>query len=176
MRVITIQRKEVVLELLIKGEYRVKDDAPISENHIKPYKFMMKQYNYRTRPIFMCKVGERCNFGGAKTDEVVLIELEIPDRFCKIQDYYSWSDFIYFTELYWEYEEFNGCKTVEDFGKYVLNKFKDKNITDHNLVYQVTTQLLRKSWIKAIRKIDENFINKYVNNGGIEILQSISNK
>lgn len=173
MRAITIQSKLVIEQLNKNGKYIVPNNAPISENFIKPYNFMMKHYGYSNGPIFMCPVGHHVNFGGAKLNDAYIIELDIPNRFCKIQDYYGWSDFIYFTEVPWEYSEFKGCKSVEQFGKYVLDMYKNGFGTNPNIVYQVTTQFLLKSWVKKIVKIDDNFVNKYVDTGGTNILTSI---
>ena len=173
MRAITIQSKLVIEQLNKNGKYTVPNNAPVSENFIKPYHFMMKHYGYSNRPIFLCPVGYHVNFGGAKLNDAYIIELDIPNRFCKIQDYYGWSDFIYFTEVPWEYIEFRGCKNVEQFGKYVLDMYKNGFDKNTNIVYQVTTQFLLKSWVKKIIKINDNFVDKYVDTGGTNILKSI---
>lgn len=173
MRVITIQHKNVLKTLYQTGEYRVGAKVPVSNNLIKPYEFMMKHYNYKNRPIFMCPVGYCVNFGGADTNDTYIVELEIPDRYCKIQDYYGWSDFIYFTEMPYAYEPFHGCDTVEQFGKYILNMYKDGFACNKDTVYQVTTQFLRKNWVLKVVPISDTFIDRYVDNGGINVLRSI---
>lgn len=173
MRVITIQKLIVLQTLKVNNVYYVNDNAPIPSNLIKPYKFMTKHYGYQHRPIFMCPVGHYCNFGGANTENSYIVELEIPDKYCKIQDYYCWSDFIYFTELPNEFEQFNGIKTVEQFGKYVLDMNKYGFNSGREACYQVTTQFLRKNWVKQIIKMNETFDKLYVDNGGNAILQSI---
>lgn len=173
MRVITIQRIEVIEQLKKNGKYRVDDNAPIGSNLIKPYKFMMKHYGYSTRPIFMCPIDTCANFGGACTEKAFVIEMEIPDRFCKVQDYYMWSDFIYFMELPNEWEKFNGCETVEQYGHYLLDINKNGFNCGKDAVYQVTTQFIHKNWIKKIIPINEAFIDAYVNTGGINRLSSI---
>lgn len=173
MRVITVQSKEVLIQLDKYGKFTVNNNAPISEVFIKPYKFMMKHYGYKSRPIFMCPVGHRVNFEGAKINNTYIIELEIPDRFCKIQDYYGWSDFIYFTEAPGEYEPFKGYNTVEQFGKYVLDMYKNGFDKNPNIVYQVTTQFIRKSWVKRIIPINDEFVSKYTDNPMREVLESI---
>lgn len=173
MRVITVQTKEVVEQLDKNGEYYVSPDAPVPVNLIDPYKFMMKYYGYSHRPIFMCPVGYKANFGGADTNNTYIIEMEIPDKFCNIQDYYGWSDFAYFTELPNDYEEFYGFKTVEEFGRYVLGMYKDGFIGDRDTVYQVTTQVLHKSWVKKIVLMTDDFCDKYSNTGGVYILESL---
>ena len=173
MRVITIQSKEAIILLKKYGKYTVPHNAPIPSNLIKPYKFMMKHYGYQNRPIFMCPVGYNCNFGGANTENSYIVELEIPDKYCKIQDYYCWSDFIYFTELPNEFEEFNGIKTVEQFGKYVLDMNKYGFNSGREACYQVTTQFLRKNWVRKIIKMNETFNKLYIDTGGVNILKSV---
>ena len=173
MKVITIQSKEVLMALKKYDKYTVQNNAPVSSNLIAPYKFMMKHYKYKNRPIFMCPVGHYANFGGADTNGTYIVEMEIPDRYCKIQDYYGWSDFIYFTELPGEYDVFYGCKTVEQFGKYILDMYKDGFTGNKDTVYQVTTQFLHKSWIVKTVPITDKFIDKYVDTGGIYLLKSI---
>lgn len=173
MRVITIQHKNVVMQLAKNDKYTVASNVPVSGNLAKPYQFMMKQYNYKNRTIFYCPVGYNVNFGGAKTEEAFLLELDIPDRYCKVQDYYGWSDFIYFSEMPYEYEAFNGCETVEQFGKYVLDMYKHVCNNIPGRVYQVTTQFILKSWVRKAMPLNDDFINKYIDNGGKSILMSI---
>lgn len=175
MRVITIQNKNVVDTLLKTGKYTL-DNAVLYANLIKPYQFMMKHYNYNHYPIFLCPVGYRVNFGGANLENAYMIEMEIPDRYCKIQDYYGWSDFIYFNECPNEFTGFIRCNTVEQYGTYILDMYKSKKLIDHKVVYQVTTQFLNKSWIKTIKPVNESFIELYYDTGGANILRSIANK
>ena len=171
MKVKTIQNIRVAKSLMKNGKYVVPDGVMISSNLIEPYKFMMKHYGYKNRPIFMCPVGYCANFGGAKVDkESVLISLDIPDRYCKIQDYYGWSDFIYFREMPWEYSAFNGCKDVNSFGEYVLDLYKDGFIGNKGTVYQVTTQFLLKKWVTGIGRVTDDFVNNYYDTGGVNIL------
>jgi len=173
MRVITIQKPIVLQTLKVNNVYYVNNNAPISSNLVKSYQFMMKHYKYQHRPIFMCPVGYCCNFGGADTENSYIIELEIPDKYCKIQEYYCWSDFIYFTELPNEFEEFNGIKTVEQFGKYVLDMNKFGFNSGKSACYQVTTQFIRRSWVNKVVKMNKAFDKLYVDTGGVNILHSI---
>lgn len=172
MQVITIQKLTVLQTLKTKGVYYVSDDAPIAPNLIKPYNFMMKHYRYQHRPIFGCPVWKYCNFGGTDIEDSYIIELIIPDRYCKIQDYYCWSDFIYFTELPYEFEQFNGMNTVEEFGKYVLDMNKS-GFKNRDACYQVTSQFLHKNWVRKVIKMNETFRKSYIDNGGNAILYSI---
>lgn len=172
MIVVSIQSKKVIEQLVRNGKYTVNNDAPINDIAAKPYKFMMKHYGYKHRPIFMCPVGYKANFGCfCDVGSSALLIMNIPDRYCKIQDYYGWSDFIYFMDAPFEYKPFNGCKDVSSFGRYVLDMYKGGFGKNINTVYQVTTQFLLKSWIKGIKDIDSNFIDMYFNNGGKYVLK-----
>lgn len=71
----------------------------------------------------------------------------------------------------WEFDGFNNCKTLEQFGKYVLDFNKTGFNSGDNAVYQATTQFILKSWVKRIKTIEQEFIDKYVNNGGKYILK-----
>ena len=174
MRLITVQHRSIIEYLRQNKVYHVDDRLPVASNLVEPYKFMMKHYQYKHRPIFCCPVGFCCNFGGCNDREgSYIIEMEVPDKLCRIQDYYGWSDFIYFTELPNEFSEFKGLKTVKQFGVYVLDMYRDKNSLDRRLCYQVTIPSIHRSWIKKIIPVNKNFSDMYVNTGGENILQSI---
>lgn len=99
MKVITIQHKSVLRALIKDEEFRA-NYKMVSENLVKPYQFMQKQFGWKSCPIFLAPVGHYAEFGGAKFDkDCIAIELNIPDELCKVQLYYDWSDFIYFPEF-----------------------------------------------------------------------------
>lgn len=175
MKVITIQPKDVLITLKKRGKYTVPNNAPIDPVCVEPYKFMMKHYKYSHRPIFLCPVGHQVHFGGSKTQGTYIVEMDIPSRFCKIQDYYGWHDFIYFVNEHQEYEPFNGCETVDQFGKYILNMYKN-GFGDNKMVYQVTTQFLRAGWVKKVIPMNQEFIDKYINIEDHTFLTSITQK
>lgn len=167
MKVITVQHKSVLDELIKTGEYRASEDN-ISDIMVKPYRFMQKQMGWKSTPIFLSPVGHFVEMGGAKFDrDVVAIELDIPDELCKVQLYYDWSDFIYFTETPGEFKDaFNVDKysSVEDWAKTILDRANSKeyNIKDadkHEDALQVTVEMLRKEWItdtlEELVKLDE---------------------
>ena len=172
MRLITIQNYKVAEYLRHHSKFVVPDDVHWSDNLIAPYKFMMKHYNYDHRPIFYGAVGHNANLGGAKTEDSVILELDVPDIYCKIQDYYNWSDFIYFTELPQDFEPWNGIETVEQFGKWTLDLYKNGFTGRSNTCYQVTTCFMMKSWVKNIVKMTSEFDTMFIDNGGNKVLHS----
>jgi hypothetical protein len=146
----------------LKGNYTVPDNAYCCENLIKPYKFMMKTYRYEHRPIFMCPVGHMVNFCGANPKDAYIIVMNVPDKSCKIQDFYCWTDFVYFTELPKDYKPFNGINTVEQFGRYILTQYKDGFGNNKDLVFQVTTQHINANWIEQALPMNDKFYNTYM--------------
>ena len=173
MRVITIQNINVVGALLDTGKFTLDNYIPTTDILVRSYNFMMKHYRWKHNPIFMCPVGYKVSFDGANLNGAVLIEMEIPDRFCKIQDYYGWSDFIYYMECPGTFEQFKGCKTVEQFGVYILDLYKGEQLSNRNIVYQVTTQFLCKQWIKAVKPVTKEFLDLYYYTDGSNILKSL---
>lgn len=155
MKVITVQHKNVLEQLLKNGEYRASEEN-ISDIMVKPYRFMQKHFGWKSIPIFLSPVGHFVEMGGAKFDrDVVAIELDIPDELCKVQLYYDWSDFIYFTEQPWEFKDaFNVDRydNVEDWTKTIMDRTNHSsyNISDadkHEDALQVTVEFLKKDWI-----------------------------
>lgn len=167
MKVITVQHKSVLETLNNTGEYRASEDN-ISDIMVKPYRFMQKHFGWKSIPIFLSPVGHFVEMGGAKFDrDVVAIELDIPDDLCKVQLYYDWSDFIYFTEQPWEFKDaFNVDQydSVEDWAKTILDRansttYNIKDADAHEDALQVTVEMLRKEWItdtsEELVKLDE---------------------
>ena len=54
--------------------------------------------------------------------------------------------------------------------------YKDKSIDElknTNLVYQATTQFIRKDWVKRVIPLNKQFMNDYYDNGGTKVLNSL---
>ncbi len=166
----TIQHKNVALQLHKNGKYVVGSDISIASNLTAPYKFMMKHYNYQHRPIFLAPVGYYVNFSGASFDDACIITLDIPERYVKVQDYYMWSDFIYFSEMPHELQQTYNVRDVNELGRRVLDQFK-YGIEKSETVYQVTTQFLLRTWIRKIEELTPEFIDTYIDTGGVNILR-----
>ena len=173
MRLITIQHKSVLDTLRKDGVYRAYAKF-IPENLIEPYEFMMQTYQYSHPPIFLNKVGQRCEFYGASTGpDYIAIEFEIPDNLVSHQRYYDWVDFIYFTESPNEFPDSyntNIFPTVKSFGKYVLTNTEEIS-KDH--AYQFTVSELRAEWIRDIAD-DTTKLEIHNGSGGSYVLKPLS--
>lgn len=179
MRVITIQHKKVLEQMVMYGEYRASEKY-VSKNLLKPYRFMQEHFNWQNTPIFMSPVGHYVEMGGAKFDkDSVAIELDIPDYLCKTQMYYSWSDFIYFMEMPWELENSinpKEYKSVEELGKAIIDISGTKDLEraiECESPLQVTTDRLRRDWLIDVLYDTSKLCDKHSDSGGKHILRSI---
>lgn len=134
------------------------DFSRVSDNLVKPYQTMMEKYGFHYCPIFLCGPGFKAEFYGAKFDENhIAFEFEIPDALVRIQDYYNWTDLIYFTEnpeeFHDSYDE-NKFPTLDNFADFVLN-----TTPDEDRVHQFTVEKLKYRWLRSIccdlSKLDE---------------------
>ena len=166
----TIQHKNVALQLHNSGKYTVPTHIEFISNLKAPYQFMMKHYKYQHRPIFLAPVGYYVNFSGASFDNACIMTLDIPERYIKVQDYYMWSDFIYFSEMPHELQQTYNVRNVNELGRKVLDEYRNGPYHD-STVYQVTTQFLLKSWLRNIEELTQEFVDTYIDTGGVNILR-----
>jgi hypothetical protein len=172
MKVITIQHKNVYNKLLEEGYYRANKNF-ISENLIKPYEFASKEFKWDNIPIFLSPIGYHVEMYGAKSGkDYVAIEFNIPDEYVKVQEYYKWTDFIYFMEFPQQFNKnLYGFQKVEDWGKTILNvKLDDKS----NIPYQAMVLELRKEWITFVLEDISNLFKKHVGVGGFNKLKYLT--
>ena len=164
MKVITIQHKEVLKKLLEKGSYKA-NKSFVSENLLKPYEFASTFFGWDNIPIFLAPIGYKVEMYGAKMGlDYVAIELDIPKEYLKFQEYYNWSDFIYFLECPDEFKEsFSNYKNVEDFGKDILDIKPNKSSKSP---YQVMTSELKKEWITYILEDSSKLSERHNGTGG----------
>jgi len=175
MKCITVQHKEAYKELMSTGIYKAKREN-ISDIMRKPYKFMQEQFGWNSTPIFLSPIGHYIEMGGAKFGtDAVAIEFDIPDELCKVQRYYDWSDFVYFTDCPGEFEDacnVDKYKTIEEWAKTIMNiniadadKFKDP--------VQITVKELRKEWITDVVSDTLRLDSSHNGSGGAEKLKEL---
>lgn len=152
MRFVTIQHKSVFEKLMKNGEYSIENLRKNSskKNLIAPYKFMAETLGYKHRPIFGCIVGTKYNFYGANTDgNVYIAEFNIPDKFVNVHAYYSWTDFIYFTEFPKELRDsYPSFKSPAELGRAtLLNKL---GVSENSEIEAVVEKLYSQWLIKVL--------------------------
>lgn len=152
MKCITIQSRKVLDEVLQYGDYKNRENRGANEELKNGYEMMKRGYRYEGYPIFMGIVGKKVEFYGVDFEkDLVAIEMDIPKNEIKMQDYYNWTDYIYYSRYQKEFDEvFVGFKDVDDYGKAMLEQGVDKERLGKIDVYQGTVEVLKKEWITAI--------------------------
>lgn len=169
MYCITVQNINVFYQLTRRGIYKASMNR-VSPNLKEPYKFMKEFYGYKTCPIFLMPVGSKVELSGAHFQSSVAIELDIPKEYIQTQDYYNWTDFIYFMEHKNEFAktfDTNIFQTVEDYGRYVLEGNHKKNVK------QVSVECIKKEWITNVLSVTSELRNKHENTGGANTLKRL---
>lgn len=162
---ITIQHKDVYEQLKSIGTYRSTGEFT-AESLVKAYKFMQREFNWKSTPIFLAPVGYNVEMGGATFEyDYIAIELDIPPELVKVQEYYNWSDFIYFLDNKDEFRDSFGdsFKTVEDWGKTILDDVLDPTL---NIPYQVCVEELRYEWVTDVSDYISIISDEHNNSGG----------
>lgn len=145
MKLITIQSK-TVLDILMRNEVYRANYQLTAENHKNPYRKMSEHYGWDSCPIFCAPMGKNVLIESSSND--VAIELDVPDEIVKLQYYFDWSDFIYFTEFPDEYADtFNTSiyPTIDDFAK---DMFACKNLGSYD-IFQATIPRIEPTWMVA---------------------------
>lgn len=162
MLIKSIQNKKV-LETLQNNKTHIAENTKVT-NLIKPYETMRKYYGWKNTPVFGCLVGRYCEFYGAATDDTVILTLNVPDEFVKLQVYYDWTDVIYYTEFTNEWE----CGSFDEFVANVLNGV---GTDDERAIIQVTMPFIKPEWLVSYEPITNEFIDNHVGSGGSSILE-----
>ena len=175
MRCITVQHKNVYEILKYYSIYRASESNIDDNILIKPYNFMKTQFNWDSIPIFLAPVGFYVEFCGAKFNkDSVVMEFDIPEEYIKLQKYYDWTDFIYFTEYENEFKDTYDTSifpTIEDYGKSILNIDVDKNCRD---AIQVTVEMLDIDWLITVSDKINNIWLYHNESGGKNKLENLN--
>lgn len=173
-RIITVQQKWILDKILSDGIYYADTEKYIAEkksNLLKPYKYLMHEYGYEHFPIFGCHIGYYCEFYGANCDkDSVLIQLSVPADKIKIQNYYDWTDLIFYME---RPEEWINQDTypLEQFFQDVLHQ-NDSECSAR--VHQITMDRIEKAWITDTFPVTKKFSKLHDGSGGNNILHEMS--
>lgn len=167
LKLLTIQHKDVLKQLL-EGKIFYADIKRVPENRVTPYQDMMLAYHWDNCPIFAGVVGKRSEFYGARTNDSVMIELAVPEEEVKLQNYYNWSDIIYYLEERWEW---GGSVTIEEFEQQVLTQTQFKK----EEVIQATINRIEPMWLfKYTDSVSKKFVHNHYGSGGRNVLKDIT--
>ena len=169
VKIITVQHKNVLDKILSDGIYYANTEKYVAENRsnlLEPYQYLMHEYGYKHFPIFGCQIGYHCEFYGADCSEnSTLIELSVPTNEVKIQNYYDWTDLIFYMERPEEWQQIT--YPFKQFFKDTLHP------TDECRVHQVTMERIKKTWITDTFPVTEKFSERHNGSGGGNILHEL---
>lgn len=170
MNIISVQRKNVLDKILSENTYYADTEKLITErksNLLKPYQYLINEYGYSHFPIFGCPIGRYCEFYGADCNKnSVLIQLSVPDREIKTQDYYNWTDLIFYME---RPEEWTCGYPLEQFFQDAL-----RQTPSAHRAQQITVDRIEKAWITDTYPVTEKFTKLHNGSGGNNILHELS--
>lgn len=173
MRCLTVQNKKVLEHIINNGYYFL--DANLSNNSylLKPYEFLKNKYGYKHNPIFLSPVGFHVEmFGTHFSADSVVLELEIPEKYLQVQEYYDWTDYIFFSNNPSEFID-DKFKTVDEFGNYILSQ-RFQNLEKENSIFQLTTEVLKKEWLLGYAYNLSEISYMHNGSGGLFVLQPLS--
>lgn len=166
IKLLTIQHKDV-LKQLQEGKTFYADMKRVPENRIAPYLDLMVAYGYIDCPVFAGVVGRKSEFYGAKTEDSVILELIVPEEEVKLQNYYDWSDIIYYIECP---SEWNGNISIGEFEEKVFLQTK----FNKDEVIQATINRIEPVWLAGYSNfVSEKFISEHLGTGGRNTLKDI---
>lgn len=129
-------------------------------------------YDWNTFPIFCGVVGEYAEFYGAKIENSIAFQLDVPDDLVRLQYYYDWVDLVYFTEIPGEFHDTYNPEifpTLNSFASAVLNKASGGNM--HAI--QATIPYIKAEWITGILEDITKLDKKHNGTGGANILNEL---
>lgn len=175
MKCYTIQDKSILNILMVKKIYYTYR-LPRDDNLKTAYEFAKNIYNFKSTPIFLVPAnGVPITVYGCTLNNSIGLELNIPDKYLKIQDYYNWVDIIYFLDKenrdeFYSVYNLNLYSNPEDMAKDVLLNSKI-SIEREN---QLMVEYLKYEWIVNIydglelcKMIDESTYNIAINMKGL---------
>lgn len=166
MKLITVQHKNVLDQLLTGKKYTATKKVL---NYLQStYDTLKKEYNYENNPVFACPIGRYSEFMGADIEGTYLIELDVPDEFVKLQNYYEWSDLIYFSESPEDWDA--DLLDLHTFIQETINGYKTNSKED---IIQATLPYIDPTWVVSSHKITNKFIDKHIGSGGANILREL---
>lgn len=164
MHLITVQSKHV-LDILLQG--KVYRSAGAKGNLAQSYKYLEDMYGYSSAPIFCGKIGSLCEFSGIHTENAYILQLNVPNNYCKVQSYYDWCDVIYYME---DPEEWDSEELSLD--TYISNVVEG-NYIDDNTPVQVTIPYILPEWLIDYTPYTVKFDSMHNGSGGSNILKTI---
>lgn len=171
MKLITIQNIAIMEVLEHTGKY-VADFNRVHSNLVAPYHRMSDFYGWNTCPVFCGIIDEYAEFYGASFENSIAFQLEVPDELVKIQNYYDWTDLVFFMEIPNEFHNSYSPEfypTIDSFAEAVLNN----KSAGPNRALQATIPYIKAEWITSILADTTNLMKTHNGSGGSFILKEL---
>lgn len=133
-----------VLDLLKQGKiYRADYNRIFDKDYLKQYKFLAHQAGFEDCPIF-CATEKSKNIisssGLYKSKSNVMLTLNVPDDETYCTEYYTWTDYLYFSTE----------DTNYDYVKELENELKQNLIPEHCHDPQVIIDRIEPTWVEGL--------------------------
>lgn len=161
MKLMTLQSKSVANILKNNKVYYANYSEINFPDYIKQWKKLAEYCGFSHCPIFCAIEGDYeiiSNSNLKKSDDNILIHLDVPDRYCKVMEYYDFSTWLYYSEgqEYDSYYKWGKKKALENPDKY-FKLYKPNKVNSLD-VPQICIQEIRPEWV--IGKLNENLLTE----------------
>lgn len=165
---LTVQH-ENVLDILVNDKVYYSSEKYIADDRIAPYQELMKEYQYEYYPVFANVIGLHGNcYGIPRNRKMYLFELIVPKTYIRYQDYYDWSDFMYYTECPDEWDDTSPTISLDEFKHEALIKYKDVPDKNKTVPIQATIPYIRPEWLSAHAPLPDAYDRRH--NGRINLV------
>jgi len=153
MRLKTLQDKSV-LNILKQGNIYYADYSKIRyKDYIEQWKQLSRLCGFNHCPIFCTPIDndEAIGASGLSSADGVYIELNVPDEYCRVMDYYDFSSYLYYSsgQEYDDYFNWGKEEALNNIESYI-------KLGDYSGTPQVCIEMIKPEWV--INNLNENLL------------------
>lgn len=104
-------------------------------------------------------------YGAKLGQDYRLIGLKVPESEVRFQEYYNWTDYIYFYE---NPDEWEGEEDLHSYLKRTANVQFDRS-----KVMQAVISRIEPGWVRRVVNIPQTFLDNHCGSGGSNVIRSI---
>lgn len=187
IQLITIQNK-IVLRQLYDSMIYTASITRVPDMRVRSYQYMQKVYEMPECPVFCVPVGSNYAYFGFNTNNVAVLELEVPDGLVKLQNFSDWCGVIFYFKFPEEFKEISDVIAVSSIEDYADSVLKCKNYGSGDAL-QAVIPYIHVNWLTAYLADDEDVsaylqyietsnkivsIKSFVDNTGKQLLSEMS--
>ena len=153
MKLKTLQDKSV-LDILKQGNIYYANYSKIRyKDYIEQWKQLSKLCGFSHCPIFCVPIDndDAINASNLSTSDGVYIELDVPNEYCRIMDYYDFSSYLYYSsgQEYDDYFNWGKEEALNNIESYI-------KLGEYNDTPQVCIEMIKPEWV--ISNINESLL------------------